>query len=421
MNGFGNCMNKLPIFRYISPSGAKVVFIKKNAAPICNLNLLYKVGSKNDPDGMHGFAHLFEHLMFEGSKNYPKGEFDKVCAQYGGTNNAYTTYDWTMYYMSLPKVHLEIGIKLEADRLYDLSINQESLTNQKSVVTEEIKQVVDNQPYGKWRELQSNIAFDQNSGYQWEVHGSINDVQNATLEKCNFFHNKYYNPENLIIVITGDYEKEEVFELCDKYFNKHISIESEKAEILKIGKAIGTVEMKDNVPYEAAFISYHLPGFMNDELLVSDIIAFITGRGRSSVLYNELQYKAQAVSEVGAFVDRRENASLLTFYAIANKAETTASELEKMLLENIEKAKDVKLLDSMFDKAKNQIKMNLANSLISGFGLSESVALNTAFFDMPDRTYKTFDLYSKITIKDISDMFDKYIIESNKVRTFVKK
>ncbi len=415
-------MNKLPIYKKITGSGAELIFIKKNDTPITNLLLLYKVGSKNEPEGMHGFAHLFEHLMFEGSKNYPKGMYDSICAKNGGTNNAYTTYDWTMYYMILPKNSIEIGLQLEADRLYNLNLTQEALENQQSVVTEEIKQVVFNQPYGQWRDIQAKTAYPKNNSYNWEVHGLIEDVQNATLKKCEDFHNYYYVPENMKIVITGDYEEEEIFKIVNNHFDKkkpRKEIEIPNYDYSMKNSGVGSYE--DDVPYDAAFVSFHIPEFLNDELLIGDVVASIAGKGKSSVLYHNLMYERQKVSEVGAYIDRREKNSLITFYAIANTSEDSAEYLNDLLWEQVEILKKKSVIEEKFEKSKNQIKMTLANNLLTGYGLSEAIALNNAFYGKPERTYELIDLYSEISIDETVEFCNKYFRKENSVATYVKQ
>lgn len=415
-------MKHLPIHRKKLDSGLNLYFIEKKNAPVVNINLLYKVGSKDETEGMRGFAHLFEHLMFEGTQNHPKGDFDSICAKSGGTNNAYTTYDYTMYYMTMPKAYIERGLDLEADRLFNMLTDQKVLNNQISVVTEEIKQVVENQPYGKWRELQAQTAFSDNCGYAWEVHGKIEDVQNATLEKCHAFKSRYYTPKNLTLVITGDYDKEQIFRLCEKYFNRKFSDNtSEIRDNSGCSILTGRSVLYDRVPYDAAFISYHLPGFLDKTTYMADIAAFMAGKGKSSILYDNLLYEAQAVSETGAFCDKRENSSLLTFFALANDEKTSGEELVEMLTPEIEKLAENEVLDSRLEKARNQIKTATANTLLTGEGITESAAINAAFFDDPSRIFRTVEFFDEITPESQLEFSNQYIIGKEPVITIVKK
>ncbi len=397
------------------PNGLNIVFLPLPNCPVVSLHLIYKTGSKNEKPQQTGFAHLFEHLMFEGTGNLPKGQFDSISSKAGGTNNAYTNYDWTSYIMTLPKNQLELAFFLETDRMFNMNPTPEAFENQKKVVIEEIKQTVLNQPYGRWRELLAETAYPKKSGYNWEVHGSSEDVAISTLDQAREFFNAFYSPQNATLAIVGDYTADYVFKLADEYFSgsktrSHFP-ENNFSEV-----SMGYSSYKDNVPYAGTFLSYHVPSFLDDKSYITDIISAIAGYGKSSILYNSLLYKKQCVSETAAYPDQREKSSLLTFYAIANDDKTTPEELNLLLLEEINKLKDYDVIAQHLERTKNQMKMQYANSLLSSSSLAESICLNSAFFNNPERTFDTINKYNAITVEDCLEYVNTYIVDNNLVR-----
>lgn len=417
-----NLRKNVPIIHRHLNSGLDVLAIEKKNAPIVTLNLTYNVGSKDEKHGRSGFAHLFEHLMFEGTQSLKKGEFDKYCTIAGGSNNAYTTYDWTTYYMTLPAHQLELGLWLESDRMFNSEITPEALENQQKVVTEEIRQTVENQPYGKWREYLAKASFDSKSAYSWEVHGSIEDVQNATLDDVRKFHKTYYRAENACLVICGDFSSNTALDLAEKYFDKSRNdapkiVRNEFTSSMR--KCPEVVSFEDVVPLAACFVSFHCDGFLNDEIFSADIATNILGAGRSSHLYESLVYEKEIASQVGAFLDKREKTSLITIYAIANSPDTTSDELYETLLETIENKRNKGAFQNEFEKTRNQIITAAAREIQTTAGISDIVSNMMIFWKQPDRLYSLLDKYFNINIDDINSFYHKYLTPDNLVRVDV--
>lgn len=423
---FGNKMsfelNKfVKIHRHKLKNGLDVVILHNPKAPIVSINLSYKVGSKDESIGRRGFAHLFEHLMFEGSKHVPKGEFDKVCSSAGGTNNAYTTYDYTAYTMTLPSHQLELGLWLESDRMFYSEISREALETQQKVVTEEILQTIENQPYGKWREDLAAAAYSEECSYSWEVHGSKEDVANSTLEDVNDFFRTFYNPENACLVLAGDCKPDSTIPLVEKYFGLEHNIEYTKRNLFREefkqrGKHITTF---DNVPLPAVFISYHLGDFKSNDLYTADVLSFIVGIGKSSELYKKLVYEMQIASQIGAFVDKREHCSLLTFYAVANKPLTNPEELAQAIIFELEKIKDGRIDEKVLLKTRNQLTSQMANEIQYSHGLADMVGNFTLFWDNPEMIYDVLDKYASISSDDLSAFASNYLVTDESVRVDV--
>lgn len=398
-------------------NGLKVVLVQKNI-PTVSIALSYRVGSKNEIYGQRGFAHLFEHMMFEGSKNIPHGKFDEYCSIAGGTNNAYTTYDWTSYTMTLPAHQLELALWMESDRMFNFEISEAALETQKNVVTEEIRQVVENYPYGKWRELLAENAYSDKSGYSWEVHGTIEDVQAANIEKANNFHKSYYRPDNAVLVLVGDVN-DSTIELVKKYFDKEIpdsygqlNRHSGSHEIFGNKKA----EFKDNVPHAGIFLNYHLSGFESDDVLRADLLANILGNGKSSRLFEGLVYEDQVASSVGAYVDKREDSSLMTLYALGSDKNIQTDDMNSLIKDEIKHL----LLNGIeleeLNKAKNQIISAISYEIQYSHGIADVVATNSLFFDDDSKLLQILEKYSSFTDKELLEFAEKMFDFENSVR-----
>ncbi len=407
----------IPINRRTLDNGLDVVLVEMPNSPIVSLNLSYKVGSKNEVHGKTGFAHLFEHLMFEGSKHVPKGQFDKICSTAGGTNNAYTTYDFTAYTMTLPMHQLELGLWLESDRMFFSDINQEALYNQQKVVIEEIKQTVENQPYGIWREKLAESAYDEKCSYSWEVHGSKEDVANSTLNDVQSFFNNFYRPDNACLVIAGKIKSDETFNLVEKYFNIRKDAPPKPETIFQEEYKKGGVRssFNDNVPLSASFLSFHTGGISDDSSFALDVFSNILGMGKSSLLYNMLVYDKQIASQIGAYTDKREHTSLLTVYALANSPETSASDLTEILRNSVYDIIKNGIDEKHLTKSKNQIIANAANEILYSSGIADNVGNQTLFWNNPERYYSLLDNYMSVSNKDIQNLCERFIEDKNSV------
>ncbi len=398
-------------------NGLKVVLVHKNI-PTVSIALSYRVGSKNEIIGQRGFAHLFEHMMFEGSKNIPHGKFDEYCSIAGGTNNAYTTYDWTSYTMTVPAHQIELALWMESDRMFNFEVSQEALETQKNVVTEEIRQVVENYPYGKWRELLAANAYSDDSGYSWEVHGTIEDVQAADLDKANNFHQSYYRPDNAVLVLVGDVN-DKTLDLVRKYFDKDIPAEygklqrhSGKHEIFGNKKA----DFKDNVPHAGIFLNYHLSGFESDDVLKADLLANILGNGKSSRLFEGLVYEDQIASSVGAYVDKREDSSLMTLYALGSDKNIQTDDMNSLIKDEIKHLLLNGIESEELQKAKNQIISSISYEIQYSYGIADVVATNSLFFEDDSKLLQILEKYSSFTDKELLEFGESLFDFENAVR-----
>ncbi|MDX9789512.1 MAG: pitrilysin family protein [Candidatus Kapabacteria bacterium] len=412
-------LNKyVKIIRYKLNNGLDIVLLNNPKAPIVSMNLSYKVGSKDEKPGRRGFAHLFEHLMFEGSKHIPKGEFDKICSTAGGTNNAYTSYDYTAYTMTIPSHQIELALWLESDRMYNSEISLQALETQQKVVVEEILQTIENQPYGRWREHLAESAYKPECSYSWEVHGSKKDVAESTLDDVEDFFKTFYKPDNACLVIAGDCNPDETMSLVEKYFKSDvIKHEIKRNNFSESYKLKGAHKVTyDNVPLPAVFISFHLGDFKSEELYTADVLSYMTGIGKSSELYKNLVYDKQIASQVGAFVDKREHCSLLTFYAVASKPLVSADELSEEVYYELEKIKINNYDDQLLFKTRNLLTSQMANEIQYSHGLADMVGNFTLFRNKPEMIFDVLGKYDSVSTERIASLAKKYLNREESIR-----
>jgi len=292
----------IPFEEFQLDNGLRVIVHEDPTVQIAVLNILYDVGSRDEHEDKTGFAHLFEHLMFGGSVNIPS--YDEPLQIVGGENNAFTSTDITNYYLTVPAANIETGFWLESDRMLSLSFDPNVLEVQRKVVIEEFKQRYLNQPYGDvWLKLRP-LAYTTHP-YQWATIGKeISHIENATMDDVKDFFHKHYVPNNAVLVVAGNVTKEEVRKLSEKWFgpiptgsNAKRSLVSEPQQLQK-----RTAEVKANVPADALYMSWHMPGRFHDDYYAIDLLSDILSRGKSSRFHNILVKEKEIFTSVSSFV-----------------------------------------------------------------------------------------------------------------------
>ncbi len=405
-------MNAIPpMMDYQLENGLRVILLKNEKAPLVNVTLGYKVGSKDDSFSHKGFAHFFEHLMFDGSKHVKRGEFDAYCSKAGGTFNAYTAYDQTIYHTTVPAHQLDLVLWLESDRMMQFGVQQIGLETQQKVVSEEIKQTVENQPYGTWRVKQGKLAFSDDCSYQWEVLGDRSHIESATLDDVATFFNGFYRPDNAVLVIAGHIEFSKAQASVEKYFG---SIEKKKSPIMRNAfnpsmKRSGSIEFTDAVPLPAIFKSYHIDGFRTGNSIHADILASAFGDGKSSRLYASLVREKQIASGMFCFADQREHASLLTFSATAAHQGISAEQLSEAMDQEIQGMLNEPLSEHELSKAVNGAATGLAYHMQTNAGLADFICTQTMFWDDPMRAFTMLDKYKAVSKEEIHELYETII------------
>jgi predicted Zn-dependent peptidase len=390
-------------------NGLKVIVHKDDTTPMVCVNMLYRVGAKDEKEDKTGFAHLFEHLMFSGSKNYP--DFDNIVEESAGESNAFTNNDYTNYFITLPLSQLETALQLESDRMQNLIINQKSLDIQKNVVIEEFKQRYLNQPYGDVWMLLRELSYSVHP-YRWSTIGKdISHIERATLNDVKKFYNQFYCPNNAILCIAGNVEKQDVIKLCKKYFGTNEKreeiIRKHIKEPLQIEKR--ELRVKRNIPQNAIYITFPMASRLEKEYYAFDLLSDILSNGRSSRLYNSLVKEKKIFTEVNAFISGDVENGL--FILTGKYCEKVSMEKGKeALFEELEKISKSEIDPKEFQKVKNKFESTMAFSQIKAI----EKAMNLCYFEHLDnieQINKEIDSYTNLSLDFVKEVAQKNFVE----------
>lgn len=338
-------------------NGLTVIHHQDKSSPMTVLNLLYKVGARNESEDKTGFAHLFEHLMFGGSKHVPS--FDEPLQRVGGDNNAFTSNDITNYYITVPSVNLETAFWLESDRMLSLSFDPKVLEVQRSVVIEEFKQRYLNQPYGDvWLKLRP-LAYEKHP-YKWPTIGKeISHIEDAVMEDVKAFFKKFYVPNNAILVVAGDVELNKVKELTEKWFGPIPSGEKISDNVAREPKqgSYRVLEAEAEVPLDAFYLSFHMVGRNDPEYHTYDLLSDVLGRGKSSLLYQKLVEEKHLFNSISAFVTGNVDPGLFTIQGKLNEG-VSLEEAEEAVWQLLKDFKLNGVSDAELEKVKNKAEFS---------------------------------------------------------------
>jgi predicted Zn-dependent peptidase len=361
--------------------------------------VLYTVGSRYEHPEKTGFAHLFEHLMFGGSKNIP--DFDKPLEMVGGDNNAFTTTDITNYYINVPGPNLETAFWLESDRMMELAFNKKSLETQKSVVTEEFRQRYLNQPYGDTMALMRKMAYHKHP-YQWPTIGKeISHIENATMDDVKAFYHRFYNPQNAILTISGDIKRKEVEPLAEKWFggikNHHNTLPELPAEPVQTAKRTTTVTR--DIPAHAIYKGWKMSSRMHADYHVFDLISDILANGDSSRFYQHLVKEKQLFTSADAYITGEMDEGMLI--VSGNLAAGVSPEAaEAAIDEEIARISQEPVADEELQKVKNKAEAMNEFQEISGFNKAYLLSYFELLRDAQELNYEV-EKYGVITPGDI--------------------
>ncbi len=398
--------------KYILENGLTILFNKDTKTPLANINLIYNVGSKDEDEHKTGYAHLLEHLMFEGSKNVH--DFDSVLEKAGGTNNAFTNNDYTNYYITLPKDNIETALWVESDRMLNLIFDKKRFETQKNVVIEEFKQTSLNEPYGDDMAILVDIAYRKHP-YRWTTIGKeISHIQNASRQDIIDFYKKYYTPNNAILSIGGNFEYEHIKKLVIKWFadipsrkidQRQLPVEPEQTE-----RREKTV--KRNVPYDVLYMAFHTDARKSKEFYILDVITDILDDGKSSRFYQHLIKEKHIFEELEAFVTGNiDNGLVIISGRPANGY--TLDQAEDFIWEELEKLKTSLVENNELQKSLNSLEFGLGYMKTNI--MSKTRAL--AYYELLDNANlinNEKNIYLKITKEEILQT-SKKIFDKNKV------
>ena len=360
--------------KFILDNGLRVLVHEDKSTPMAVLNVLYDVGAKDESPDKTGFAHLFEHLMFGGSKNIPS--YDEPLQVAGGENNAFTTNDLTNYYCQLPAENIETAFWLESDRMLSLAFSKKSLEVQRKVVCEEFKEHYINKPYGDvWHKMRE-LAYTTHP-YRWMTIGaSLKHVEDATLEDVKAFFNKHYTPCNAVLVIAGNIETAQMKVLAEKWFgpisagekyNRQLPVEPKQ-------NASRFLEVKSNVPLDALYKCWHMPSRMDERYYAAELISDILGGGGSSRLFQSLVKEKQLFSNIDCYHFGSTDAGLMTIEGKIVKG-INIKDAENALMEEINKIVENGISTTELEKVKNKAESALAFEDMSLMNRASNIAM----------------------------------------------
>ena len=392
-------------------NGLQVIVHEDKSTNIAVVNVAYKVGSRDEQEEHTGFAHLFEHLMFGGSLNIPS--YDEPLQKAGGENNAYTTPDLTNYYLTLPANNIETGFWLESDRMLSLSFDPKVLEVQRKVVIEEFNQRYINQPYGDvWHKIR-DMVYKVHS-YKWPTIGKdISHIETATMDLVKAFFQKYYVPNNAVLVVAGNINATKGFSLAEKWFGsiprgdevrRSIPAEPKQAE-----KRI--LEVHEAVPANAYYKAFNMPGRIAEKYYTVDLLSDVLGRGKSSRLNEQLVEKDKIFSELNAYVMGSFDPGLLVLSGKLTNG-TDFAQAEKGIAVEIDKMLNSAPTRNELEKVKNQA----ISSLVFGEVQVLNRAMNLAYFALlgdADLANTENDKLQAVESEDILDQAQEILIENN--------
>jgi zinc protease len=396
-------------------NGLRVIISEDHTAPVFSLAVTYNVGSRNERPGRTGFAHLFEHMMFKGSQNVGSGEHFMLVFNNGGSMNGSTNKDRTNYYDQLPANQLELALFLEADRMRSLDINKANLDNQIGTVSEERKQGVDNQPYGKTFEAIDELAY-KNFAYRHSVIGSLDDLRAATVQDVEQFFKTYYAPNNAVIAIVGDVKAADCLAKVRKYFE---SIPQQTAPPpVDMTEPVQTEERRQTIDDGLARLAridivYHIPQSLTPDADALSVLATVLSSGRSSRMYDVIVRQKQLSSSVTAYAPESRGPGLFRVSGTVMPGKSVA-DLEKAIYEEIERVKAGPIEAWEIDKARNQALRGFVASL--GSSLSRAILLSqlAVYYNDPGLINTRYQRLSSITAADVQRVARQYLTPENR-------
>lgn len=411
-----NAQNKVEYVEYDLPNGLHVILHQNNKTPIVAVSVMYHVGSKNEDPERTGFAHFFEHLLFEGTKNIPRGEFDKYIEKAGGQLNANTSWDRTFYYEILPSNQLELALWLESERLMHAKVEKKGIETQREVVKEERRQRVDNQPYGSVLEECFKRLYKQHP-YRWPIIGSIDHLNAAKEAEFVEFYKTFYVPENAVLSIAGDLDIAETKKMIDMYFS---DIPKGKKAIPRATVAEPPLKEEvrdtvyDNIQLPAVIQAYRIPAQGTDDFYAVDMLATLLSRGESSRMFKSVKDEQQKAVFVGTFPINLEEPGATLAFGVANMG-VSLNDLEAAMDAEYKKVQDELISEREFQKLRNQFENDFVSGNSSMVGIAENLANYHMYYGDANLINTEIERYMKVTREDIQRVAKKYFNKNNRV------
>jgi zinc protease len=381
----------VPFTRHILSNGLRVIVHEDKTTPLVAVNVLYYVGSRDEQPDKTGFAHLFEHLMFAGSKNVP--DFDGPLQHAGGENNAYTTNDYTTFYEIVPAENVETALWLESDRMLALSISKKALNVQRKVVVEEFKETCLNEPYGDaWHHL-SAMTYREHP-YRWPVIGLVPEhIENASIDDVRQFYKHWYTPNNAVLAVAGNIETGEVLKLVEKWFG------AIPAGPKPPQKAPVRLEVKAAVPAHAVYVAYRMPARLDPDFYAVDLLSDVLAQGHSSRLYRNLLKERRVFSQIDAYITANVDPGLLVIEGRPAEGVTPDAALEAIQGE-LDALKKAPIETRELEKIQHRFESTVVFSETSVLNKAQNLAYYEAL-DRAELMNEETELYLKVAPADL--------------------
>ena len=395
---------------YDLPNGLHVILHQDNSAPVVTTSVMYHVGAKDEAAGRTGFAHFFEHLLFEGTKNIKRGEWFKLVSSNGGSNNANTSPDRTYYYETFPSNNEQLGLWMEAERLRHPVINQIGVDTQREVVKEEKRLRMDNQPYGKLVDAILTTLFKKHP-YKGTVIGSIEDLNSAKLEEFNAFFKKYYIPNNATLVVAGDIKPEQTKKWINEYFGsipKGTPITRNFPKETPITQEFEETVYDANIQIPAYIFAYRTPATKERDAYILSMLGSYLSKGKSSVLYKKLVDNEKKALAVEAFNLGLVDHSIFAFFAIP-MGNTSKDVLKKDIDAEIKKLQTDLISEEDYQKLQNQVENDFVNANSSVEGIANTLADSYLLKGNTNLINEEINIYRSITREDLRNAAKKYL------------
>ncbi|MGB9913462.1 MAG: M16 family metallopeptidase, partial [Candidatus Kapaibacteriota bacterium] len=379
----------------------------------------YKVGSRDEDPSKTGYAHFFEHLMFEATENIPRASIDKYVQEAGGTLNAHTSYDETVYYFKLPSNYLNLALWIESQRMRKLKVDSVGVNTQKGVVIEELRMRYDNQPYGTMLMKMSERLFG-GSSYGWATIGYIEHLEKATIDDFKGFYDNFYKPNNAILVIVGDINIPEAKKLVRAYFDIYPPSEPPKRNTFSLSPLNQNVEevVKDpKAQLPALFIGFRGPKIGEKDYYAMSILSDILASGESSRLYQRLVDKEQIAVAASMFPLSLEYAGGIIFYAVVHPNKSL-KKTKDIIFDEIKKVANEGVTDEELTKAKNITEAQFISEKKNVLEKAETLAKYQAYFNDPKLINTELDQYLAVTKDDIKKVAQKFLSNAYNVVLF---
>ncbi|MGD8698368.1 MAG: pitrilysin family protein [Gemmatimonadales bacterium] len=403
-------------------NGLRVIVQEDHTTPVVSVHVMYHVGSKHERPGRTGFAHLFEHLMFQGSQHVLDDAHFKYVQDAGGTLNGSTWFDRTNYFETLPSNDLELGLWLESDRMgfFESAITQEKLDNQRDVVKNERRQSYENRPYGLAVETVLRLAYPEGHPYRHPTIGFMEDLDAASLEDVREFFRTFYSPDNAVLVLVGDVEPDRAFAEADRYFgeiSRGPGARQVTAPVVGPGaEARGVIE--DNVQFPRVYMFHHAPALGQPGFEAADVLAYVLSEGKSSRLYRKMVYEERIAQDVTMQVWPTQDCGIAFIVATARPG-VEAETLERSILETLAEARAGSLSEREVQGGVNRALRALVKVMGGVGNRSDLIATAATFLDRPEYVNELYGRLQSVTPQAVLEVANEWLIPERRATLYV--